>query len=553
MKFKNLCIILGIITLFMGCEKVQTMDSITIEEESKVDKLVICTSGNAHTFKVLDEQREEIEFTRYPSAAVLGDRYIWGELNMPEGNIFVKALEDFSQETGIEIEIRFWEEYVGSSDCLQEMVERGDSLPDAMLFGQYLGYDYIRLAEQGYLLDFTEWIEKDETVLDSEQYYSEVIQGGRIGEKQYILPILFGMNAMITSESYLSQIGMGIPEEGYTYEAYIHLLEESCIAMRSEPLQEALYETSGMRSIGIYFPSILTAAAYPSYWDRNGELLLEKSVLTSILELMNEYYRQEFVSIPDWESREYYENCNDMRGKQRMLRSQNNREICEYVGIYLTGGRCGGTNIYHNLLTDAAYMQSVYEEKGESMVLRGLPTASDPYSYSANIGQMLIGFAGTEYPEAVYELGRYLMDYEYPVYYGFSVNQEITERQLEKMQTTELTVYPDWVWSSVEGGFSTLEEVKEATEHIVPLEEETVAIIEEMLNHIAGAGIPYSPLEYTMYTSMQQGVHNKEYTPEEAAEWLIEHLEEHQEVQENLKPFYDKEYEHMLLRWDEGE
>ena len=29
------------------------------------------------------------------------------------------------------------------------------------------------------------------------------------------------------------------------------------------------------------------------------------------------------------------------------------------------------------------------------------------------------------------------MDYEYPVYYGFSVNKEITERQLEQMQTTE--------------------------------------------------------------------------------------------------------------------
>ena len=548
-KKRIISLVLGIIVLLTACSVSEEHEVWVEEEESRPEKLIIYASGNGFHFTLEDETK----FSRYPSIAMMGDRMILGELGAPSGNIFAKALEDFSSETGIEIEVHFLEEYAGTSEGLQEIVESGEPLPDAMLVGRHPRYDYIRLAEQGYLLDFTEWIEKDEAVLDSEQYYSEVIQGGRIGEKQYILPILFGMNAMITSESFLSQIGMGIPEEGYTYEAYIHLLEESCIAMRSEPLQEALYETSGMRSIGIYFPSILTAAAYPSYWDRNGELLLEKSVLTSILELMNEYYRQEFVSIPDWESREYYENCNDMKGKQRMLMSQNNLEICEYVGIYLIGGRSGGANLHNNLLTDAAYMQSVYEEKGGTMVLRGLPTASDPYSYSANISQMLIGFAGTEYPEAVYELGRYLMDYEYPVYYGFSVNKEITGRQLEQMQTTELTVYPDWVWSSVEGEFSTLEEVKEATEHIAPLEEETVAIIEEMLNHIAGAGIPYSPLEYTMYTSMQQGVHNKEYTPEEAAEWLIEHLEEHQEVQANLKPFYDKEYEHMLLRWEKGE
>ena len=550
---KIISIALGIMLLLTACAVLEEQESgIEIDEANKPEKLVIYASGISHSFNLSDEQ-EVIEFTRYPSNAVIGERRIPGELEAPSGNIFAKALEDFSNETGIEIEVHFLEEYAGTSDGLQEIVESGEPLPDAMLVGRHPRYDYIRLAEQGYLLDFTEWIEEDEAVLDSEQYYSEVIQGGRIGEKQYILPILFGMNAMITSESFLSQIGMGIPEEGYTYEAYVHLLEESCIAMQSEPLQEALYETSGMRSVGIYFPSILTAAAYPSYWDRNGELLLEKSVLTSILELMNEYYRQEFASIPDWESREYYENCNDMKAKQAMLLSQNNQEICEYVGIYLIGGRSGGANLHNNLLTDAAYMQSVYEEKGETMVLRGLPTASDPYSYSANISQMLIGFAGTEYPEAVYELGRYLMDYEYPVYYGFSVNQEITGRQLEQMQTTELTVYPDWAWSSVEGQYRSLEEVKEATEHIAPLEEETVAIIEEMLSHIAGAGIPYAPLEYTMYTSMLHGVQNKEYTPEEAAEWLIEHLEEHQEVQANLKPFYDKEYERMLLRREEGE
>ena len=94
---------------------------------------------------------------------------------------------------------------------------------------------------------------------------------------------------------------------------------------------------------------------------------------------------------------------------------------------------------------------------------------------------------------------------------------------------------------------------KEETEEIPPLDADVVKTIEVMLDHMLGAGFPFAPLENSMYRSMLEGVHNKEYTPEEAAEWLIEHLEEHQEVQANLKPFYDKEYERMLLRWDEEE
>ena len=102
------------------------------------------------------------------------------------------------------------------------------------------------------------------------------------------------------------------------------------------------------------------------------------------------------------------------------------------------------------------------------------------------------------------------MDYEYPMYYGFSVNREITQNQLEAIQNTYYTLYPD-TWSSITAGFTTQEEVESQTEELEPLHAETVSVIENMLGHIAGAGIPYSPLEYTMFKSMLEGVHNQEY------------------------------------------
>ena len=549
-------LILGSLVLLfcISCAPSKGQSNISLREDEKPDSLVIYTSGIPYGFMISEDSGTENQFEMYPSMAVMGGRRIPGELEAPYGNIFAKALEDFSNETGIEIELHFLEEYSGQSDILQEKIDNGDSMPDALLVGKYAWYDYIRLAEQGLLLDFSELIQQDEDLGNADKYYHTVLQGGEINKKQYILPILFNLNAMITSESYLSQIGMSIPEDQpYTYEEYIHLFTESCVVMQNNSLQEALYETSGDMVAGSYFPSILTAAAYPSYWGDNQELLIEKETIVSILEMMLAYYKQEFTDIPDWENRDYSENVNDMKGKQRSLLGANNMEICQNVGIFLTGGRNGGVNISSSLLSDAAYYHFLYEESGEEMVLKGIPTVADNQRYSANITQMLLGFQNTEYPEAVYALARYLMDYEYPVYYGFSINQDLTQKQLEQMQSTTFTVYPDWIWPSLMSGSMSMEEAKEETEEIPPLDADVVKTIEVMLDHMLGAGFPFAPLENSMYRSMLEGVHNKEYTPEEAAEWLIEHLEEHQEVQANLKPFYDKEYEHMLLRWDEGE
>lgn len=547
-KIGMVILIVSLCLLCISCNIIEENSQVTLSEEEKPEKLVVYTSGISHGFKLSDDPETEVDFEMYPSKAMIGIHGIGGELDCANGNIFAQALEDFSKETGIEIEVHFLEEYVGPSDCLQELVDQGKPLPDMLFVGKFSRYDYVRMAEQELLLDFTDMVEQDEALGD--QYYQEVIRGGKIGEKQFILPVLFNLNAIITTDSFLAQLGMPDPGVNYSYEDYLHLFEESCLAVLGNVNKECLYEAAGNMVSGGYFPSVLIAAAYPSYWSSAQELLIEEETLASIFRLMSEYYKQEFAAIPDWESNELYENGSDMRAKTNSMKSEYTDAVLNNMGILLVGGRSGGGNFYNNLLTDATYFQSRYQANGESMILRGIPTKEDSNSYSANITQMAIGFQRTQYPEAVYALARYLMDYEYPMYYGFSVNREITQNQLEAIQNTYYTLYPD-TWSSITAGFTTQEEVESQTEELEPLHAETVSVIENMLGHIAGAGIPYSPLEYAMFKSMLGGVHNQEYTPEEAARWIIEQLKEHQRVQSTLKPFYDAEYEHRLLRWEE--
>ena len=143
--------------------------------------------------------------------------------------------------------------------------------------------------------------------------------------------------------------------------------------------------------------------------------------------------------------------------------------------------------LHNSLLMDLAFFNSVYDRQGEQLVFCGIPTINRSDEYAANISLCALGAATTEYPQAVYELARYLMDYTYAPGYGFSVNREITDAQLENMQTTTTHVFPNHVWSQVTGNFRSYEEVEQESFEVQPLDQEWVEKIRFMLDHMAGA------------------------------------------------------------------
>ena len=73
------------------------------------------------------------------------------------------------------------------------------------------------------------------------------------------MPVLFNLNGLITTRSYLDEIGADFDEEDIqTYDDVISLLEKSCIEMSLEQRREAIFEASGLMMAGTYIPSILT-------------------------------------------------------------------------------------------------------------------------------------------------------------------------------------------------------------------------------------------------------------------------------------------------------
>jgi len=167
-------------------------------------------------------------------------------------------------------------------------------------------------------------------------------------------------------------------------------------------------------------------------------------------------------------------------------------------------------------------------------------------SFSANITMAAYGMATTEHPDEVYDLVRYLMDYEFPAQYGFSLNKEVTYKQIENAQKNTISVYPENIWEGV-NSIMPEQELKNLIFHTDPISAKNAKIIQNMLDNISGAGLPYAVLEYNMYNSMLNMVGDEKMTPDEAGEWVITQWNQYCEQLDKWEPFYDANFSNSVL------
>lgn len=546
-KFVFITVLIIVLFHLFGCkenEKISELLSVEGEEEEKTGQLLIYMNATTHSFRSYAEDGSEVYTTIYPSRYTTGTMLSAGDVDSPNCNIIEKAVSEYAEKKNMQVEIRYLGGLDSEEDVLQELVNSGEKLPDLLIFNTQPHYDYYRLAEQGYLLDFLPYVTNDDAINNEELYYQRVLDGGEIYTGQYAIPLLFSMNAMMTTEEYLGEIGSGIPTAGNTtYEELLFIMEDSCIEMADNNSKQALHETSGSMLLGHFLPSILTAAAYPSYIDDSGDIIVSADTLSDIFQLMTYYNRQEFTPIVGWEDNSYIENMNTGLSKSYMIPFS--ADANDYIGILLSGGRSGGVGFYSSLLTDAAFMQTVYEDKNEQFVFCGVPTLENSTAYSANITLAAYGMATTEHPQEVYDLVRFLMDYEFPYQYGFSVNKEITEKQITNAQRTTISVYPEYIWEG-HNEIMDQDELSNLIFHTDPLSAENAAIIQNMLDNIAGAGLPYGVLEYNMYNSMLNMVGDGKMTPSEAGEWVITQWNQYLDQLDKWEPFYDLNFSNSI-------
>lgn len=408
----------------------KTMEQVT---DHKPERLRVYLNG----IPAESQNHDGEEYKYYTSGYTFGLYGVFSDIDAIDGHCIYQALLEYGEKNEIEFEFVFYQ-------CEEELCayieedQKQNNLPNLVLSGRPC-IDIEQWMRERRLADFSALMQDDEE-LNEEGYYQKILQGGAMGESQYLLPYLFNVNGFITTEDALSRMAYQMPEN-FTYEDAIELFRSSCEACMGDEYIGALTQKTG--SMGDdYLPILLISAAKTSLIDWNQrEVLVSEKEFTKVVELMQVFYAQEYgISLPidteEWKAKHEEKGWFTDSAYYRDPAEQINHQL-----VLLEGGNSWGANQWSSLLGDAIYMNSFYKDAGREMVLSAIPM-TEGGGYAANMTGFGFCFEGEPYIETVYDILRYLMDYEFKIPFGFSVNRKITEKQLSMAESTNYEYTP---------------------------------------------------------------------------------------------------------------
>ena len=187
--------------------------------------------------EISSSEEERIEYSLPVSVGLERTGYMPG---YAQGNPIYQALLDYEEETGIDVEVSFfdtsgWFSGANAGSCARR---RG---PDLVLvikqFGESKGINWQDLLDAGTFENLAPYLD-----LNAEQYYEKVLQSGVYAKQQYLVPFLFDLSGYITSEEFLRETGQSMPGPQSSYEELLNVFQEACLALQQNSSKLALYE-----------------------------------------------------------------------------------------------------------------------------------------------------------------------------------------------------------------------------------------------------------------------------------------------------------------------
>lgn len=461
---------------------------------------------------------EEIGYT---STIISGLEKTYWLTECAGGNALYQALLDFEKESKVRLDVVFFDDSRTMADQLEEDMENG-TMPDLVIDTKTSGIDWQTMLQREEFIDLVPYMD-----LDSEKYYDVVLQSGRDGEQQLIVPFLFNINGYITSEEYINRVGLLAPEENETYESAMYLLQTACVAMTSDNQIEALYEATQAPNSD-YIPAILAAAA--GYNGLSEGRSLSRESIEEIYETMACFFQQEFVNNYGYETKSLEENLISGNTKTERVAycpfiTQDPVEKPSHIGIQLDGGY-GGAMFFSNYIMQAYTMQSYYQDQGMTPVVAAIPMAGTTDQYSANVTGLGFCPTGSQNAEAAAAALQYLLDYPFRFEMGISVNRELTETYVDSLTNTSMQFQIMSLYDPEANEELRKQQIESESIWFNPMGKETADSIKFILNHIGGASLPYREVTDILRQNIN-AYFNETMTYEESIDEICEVVEKH--------------------------
>ena len=184
------------------------------EEDITIDTLDVFIVGDPVSGYDISEDKSTQWYTTF---------YTVGDFeNVPmefgeAGFMYYDAIKDYTKQTGININLHW---YSWPEEMEADLINLPESeMPDIVLADYETVKDYYLYMDQGVFYDITSYLEEYD-MYSGESYYTQVLRGGELHERQYILPILFDVDTVMGSEQSWSEFALHL-EEVQDYDEFL--------------------------------------------------------------------------------------------------------------------------------------------------------------------------------------------------------------------------------------------------------------------------------------------------------------------------------------------
>lgn len=445
------------------------------EEDITIDTLDVFIVGDQVSGYDISEDKSTRWYTTFYTVGDFENAPVeFGEA----GFMYYDAIKDYTKQTGININLHWysWPEEMEAD--LKNLPE--SEMPDIVLADYETVEDYYLYMDQGVFYDITSYLEEYD-MYSGESYYTQVLRGGELHERQYILPILFDVDTVMGSEQSWSEFSLHMEE----VQDYDEFLDALIYAQQQEYEGVLAFQYSGTTNIMSHLIYSAAGEQWIDYKDWSANL--DKG----IFEKMCTFYRQYLVEQMGEDEVSPGAPIKWAEAKEMMMK----RNIAEEgIDIFLGDVGCvveGGASRQFPLRSAAAnawYYENRYTDKEENFRLT--PILNNNGGVTAHISY----FGGVHYsaedPAVAFDFLKYLLDTEVSPFFGFSVNRVNTEKQLDEMTSTAFRLRHGLKMLDEEGKHYDTNQ-----DYIMqPLSAGTREILDEMLEQMAVATMPNWPV-----------------------------------------------------------
>lgn len=400
--------------------------------------------------------------------------------------IYNEAIDAFSAKYHLPVHVLYFEsQYVLEKQLKEDF--QNNNLPDLVICDAAVTQNVYALIQEGGALDLAPYLTEREA-----DYAEVVMEACREGKEQYVLPLLYNMNALYTTRSKSEASFLGVQDA-------LLVLEEEMNRLWQQPdVKEVLYAVPTGNPVTVNY-IFWNALGYSRIDLDTGALAVEEEKLRALAEFGKRYqeFEKDFTienqgdkpNRSSYLSSLLYENyfIAPSAESAQSLYKDYSRQIS-----YWLDGVSGCNWPAASMAIQTQYYASQLQADGQELALIPISAREDRPAYNAAI--TLFGFvcADSENPLAAVELLKYLQDYEADVRYGFSVNQEVTKKQLIELTTTEWEIHNFNVNSHALGT-------------IQPLSKALAEQIYEIIQQVETASLPNGSLEIeVLYPVLQE-------------------------------------------------